>query len=429
MNDYEKTIKYLEELNKFGWKPGLERIEKLLNLLGNPHQGIKYIHVGGTNGKGSVTVSLTKILTEQGYKTGQYISPELFDIRERIQINGRWIPEPKLVEYVSLIQEKTAIMADMQMEGPTNFEVWTALAFLYFQEENVDFAVIEVGLGGEIDSTNVIDPLLSIITNVTMDHKDYLGATVEEIAKVKSGIIKKGRTIITGSQDEKVIQILMKKANELESRLLIYNQDFTTEKISLEPQMTKFIFNNKNLELNVEYSLTGSHQLNNGALVIEAICCLMELGYQIDINKVVYTMKKISWPGRLELLTYQGKKVLLDAAHNLDGAKSLAYALQNIYCYENLIMIIGILADKDRKAMIDMIGPLAHKVIVTKPNNDRAAGFEKIAEYFQPYSTEIIIEEDVYKALSKGIVLTGAGDLLCIAGSIYMLKDIRKIFN
>ena len=147
MNDYEKTIKYLEELNKFGWKPGLERIEKLLNLLGNPHQGIKYIHVGGTNGKGSVTVSLTKILTEQGYKTGQYISPELFDIRERIQINGRWIPEPKLVEYVSLIKEKTAIMADMQMEGPTNFEVWTALAFLYFQEENVDFAVIEVGLG------------------------------------------------------------------------------------------------------------------------------------------------------------------------------------------------------------------------------------------------------------------------------------------
>ena len=428
MKSYGEAIKYLEELNKFGWKPGLDRISKLLGLLGNPEQSFKSIHVGGTNGKGSVTVTLAKSLKDQGYKVGQYISPELFDLRERVQVDEAWIKEEKLLEYLFLIKEKTDYMTFHNLEAPTDFEVWTAMAFLHFKEEKVDFAVVEVGLGGEIDSTNVITPVVSVITNVTIDHKDYLGDSVEGIAKVKSGIIKRGVPVVTGSEDERVIKILRAKALSLDSQIYIFNKDFWSKQIDLQVNKTIFRFINDFFEEKVEYSLTGKHQLNNGGVVLQTLGVLKEAGYEIDFPKVLESFKNILWPGRLELLEYGGKKILFDAAHNLDGAKSLSYALANIYEYEKLVLVVGILADKDREAMIDLIGPLADEVIVTRPNNDRATDFEKIVDYFRVYTSEIEIIAEIEAAFNKGLELAGSKDLLCITGSIYMLKDIRKLF-
>lgn len=428
MKDFREAIQFLEDLNKFGWKPGLERIEKLLELLGNPERNFKSIHVGGTNGKGSVTVTISKILEDQGYKVGKFISPEIFNIRERIQVNSEWISEVKIIELLNKIAVKILFMKDEGLEEPTNFEVWTALCFLYFSEEKIDFGVIEVGLGGEIDSTNVIDPLMSIITNVSIDHKDYLGDNEIQIAKVKSGIIKKGKPIITGSTHEEVLKLIGEKAKSLNSPIYRFGLEFDGIEKSFDEGVSNFIFQNKDYELEATYSLVGHHQIINGSVALEAIYLLSTLGYKIDLKKAVDSLSKVTWAGRLEMLHYKGKRVLLDAAHNLEGAKNLALALTDIYNYRKLILMVGILSDKERQKMIDYLGPFGDKVIVTKPNSPRADDYKKVGEYFKQYSKEIYIIEDVREAMEKGITLAGDEDILCITGSIYMLQEIRNLF-
>ncbi|MDD2370592.1 MAG: bifunctional folylpolyglutamate synthase/dihydrofolate synthase [Firmicutes bacterium] len=428
MNNFDEAMLYLEELNKFGWKPGLERIEKLLKALGNPEKTFKSIHIGGTNGKGSVTVTISKVLEEQGYKVGKFISPEIYNIRERIQINSKWIPEDKMIEILSDI---SVIIDDMKKNGfeePTNFEVWTAMCFKYFSLEKIDFGVIEVGLGGEIDSTNVINPLLSIITNVSIDHKDYLGDTETEIAKVKSGIIKKGKPVISGSTNQDVINVIEKKCKEMKSELFRFGLEFDGLEKKFNEGFSNFIFQNKDYEVEVNYSLVGHHQIINGSVALEAIYILNKMGFVIDMNKAALSLAKVEWAGRLEMIYYKGKRVLLDAAHNLEGAKNLALALTDIYDYRKLILMVGILADKERQKMIDYLGPFGDKVIVTKPNSPRADDFRKVGEYFKEYSKEIYIIEDVKEAMEMGISLLEDNDILCITGSIYMLQEIRGLF-
>ena len=427
MNNFVEAIQYLEDLNKFGWKPGLDRIKKLLELLGNPERNFKSIHVGGTNGKGSVTVTIGKILEDQGYKIGKFISPEIYNIRERIQINSEWISEDKILEILSRIRSLIIIMKDNGYEEPTNFEVWTAMCFQYFSEEGIDFGVIEVGLGGEIDSTNVIDPILSVITNVSIDHKDYLGDTEVEIAKVKSGIIKKDKPVITGSTDKDVLGIIEKKAKEMKSQIYRFGLEFDGIEKSFDEGISNFIFQNKDFELEVCYSLVGHHQIINGAVSLEAIYVMNKLGYRVDLKKAGQSLSNVVWAGRLEMLHYKGKRVLLDAAHNLEGAKNLAMALTDIYNYRKIVLMVGILADKERQKMIDYIGPFGDKVIVTRPNSPRADDYRKVAEYFKEYSKEIYVIEDVTEAMEMGISLLEEGDILCITGSIYMLQEIRKL--
>ncbi len=428
MNNFVEAIQYLEDLNKFGWKPGLDRIKKLLELLGNPEKNFKSIHVGGTNGKGSVTVTIGKILEDQGYKVGKFISPEIYNIRERIQIGSHWISEEKIIKILSGIQILIDEMKESGYEEPTNFEVWTAMCFQYFSEEKIDFGVIEVGLGGEIDSTNVIDPILSVITNVSIDHKDYLGDTEVEIAKVKSGIIKEGRPVITGSTDRDVLKVIEEKAKAMNSLIYRFGLEFNGIEKSFDEGISNFIFQNKDYELDVSYSLVGHHQIVNGSVSLEAIYVLNRLGYEVDVIKARQSLSKVVWAGRLEMLHYKGKRVLLDAAHNLEGAKNLALALTDIYNYRKIVLMVGILADKERQKMIDYIGPFGDKVIVTKPNSPRADDFRKVGEYFKKYSKEIFIIEDVREAMEMGISLLEDDDILCITGSIYMLQEIRKLF-
>lgn len=428
MENFATAIQYLDELNKFGWKPGLVRIKKLLELLGNPEKKFKCIHVGGTNGKGSVTVTIGKILEDQGYKVGKFISPEIYNIRERIQIDSQWISEERVIKILSRIRIMIEEMKTNGFEEPTNFEVWTAMCFQYFSEEQIDFGVIEVGLGGEIDSTNVVDPLISVITNVSIDHKDYLGDTEVEIAKVKSGIIKKDRPIITGSTDRDVLKVIEEKAKAMNSQIYRFGLEFDGIEKSFDEGVSNFIFQNKDYELDVSFSLVGHHQIVNGSVSLEAIYVLNKLGYEVDVTKARQSLANVVWAGRLEMLHYKGKRVLLDAAHNLEGAKNLALALTDIYNYRKIVLMVGILADKERQKMIDYIGPFGDKVIVTKPNSPRADDFRKVGEYFKKYSKEIYIIEDVREAMELGISLLEDGDILCITGSIYMLQEIRKLF-
>lgn len=428
MKDFEEAIQYLEELNKFGWKPGLERIKKLLNALGNPEKGFKSIHVGGTNGKGSVTVTLSKVLEEQGYKVGKFISPEIYNVRERIQVNSKWIPEDTMIKILSRISIIISDMKNSGFEEPTNFEVWTAMCFQYFSEEEIDFGVIEVGLGGEIDSTNVILPLLSIITNVSIDHKDYLGDTEVKIAKVKSGIIKKGCPVITGSTNQEVLDVIELKCKNLGCQIYRFGLEFYGLEKKFDENSSNFIFQNKDYELEVMYSLVGHHQIINGSVALEAVFILKKMGFDLDMSEAAKSLSRVVWAGRLEMLYYKGNRILLDAAHNLEGAKNLALALKEIYNYRKIVLMVGILADKERQKMIDYLGPFGDKVIVTKPNSPRADDFRKVAEYFKEYSKEIYIIEDVKEAMEKGISLLEPEDILCITGSIYMLQEIRSLF-
>ena len=427
--NYEQALTYLEERNKFGWKPGLERIELLLEKLGNPHRSLHCIHVGGTNGKGSVTTTLARILKDQGYRVGQFISPEMFDVRERVQVSEEWIPKEELIYHLTAIREAIEEMESEGHEGPTNFEVWTTLGFLHFQQRQVDLAVIEVGLGGAIDSTNVIDPLLSVITNVSIDHKDYLGETVEEIAAVKSGIIKWGRPVITGSTDEGVLKVIEGAAKAAGSRIYRYGLEFEGIEKSFTATSSDFIFQNPDYEEEVRFSLVGHHQVVNGSLALEAVWLLSELGYEINFRKALGSMKGVFWPGRLEFLRFRGRAVLLDAAHNLEGARNLALALRDIYEYRHLTMMVGILGDKDRQGMIDLLGPFADRVVVTRPPSPRADDFGQVAEFFRGYCREVELVESIPAALDRSVELTGEGDLLCITGSIYMLQEIRGLFG
>ncbi len=428
MKNFKEANQYLEDLNKFGWKPGLERIKKLLEKLGNPENTFKSIHVGGTNGKGSVTVTISKVLEEQGYKVGKFISPEIYNVRERIQIDSQWIPEAKMIEILSRISIIINELKKNGYEEPTNFEVWTAMCFQYFSEEKIDFGVIEVGLGGEIDSTNVIKPLLSIITNVSIDHKDYLGDTEVEIAKVKSGIIKNGSPVITGSTNKDVLDIIEKKSKELGCLIYRFGLEFDGLEKKHDENLSNFTFQNKEYELDVNYSLVGHHQILNGSIALEAIYILKKMGFDLNMVKAANSLSRVKWAGRLEMLNYKGNRVLLDAAHNLEGAKNLALALTDIYNYRKVVLMVGILADKERQKMIDYLGPFGDKVIVTKPNSPRADDFRKVAEYFKDYSKEIYIIEDVKEAMEKGISLLKKDDILCITGSIYMLQEIRGLF-
>lgn len=425
INKYNQAIVYLESLKIFGWKPGLRRIKKLLSILRNPQNKYRSIHVGGTNGKGSVVTTLAKILKDQGYKVGQFISPDILDFRERIQFNNNWIEKASLVKQVKKIKKAINQMIVSGYEHPTNFEVLTALAFLYFNEKNIDIAVIEVGLGGDIDSTNVIMPLVSVITNITIDHKDYLGNTKEEIAKVKAGIIKNGVPVVVGILDPNILKIIEEKAKSCGSKVYRIGYEFSALPKLFSKKGSYFTFQNKDYKKRILFSLLGYHQVRNGALALEVIWCLKKNGLIINEKKIIKSMKHVFWPGRLELIKYKKKRILLDAAHNVDGAKHLKLSLKSIFSFQKLVLVLGILGDKQRQKMMQYLGPIANTIIVTKPNNPRSGDYEIIATLAKEYTSDIILEPNIKNAISMGLSKANKNDIVCITGSIYMIKEAR----
>lgn len=423
--NYQEAMDYLVNLTKFGWNPGLSRIEKLLQLLGNPERDYKVIHVGGTNGKGSTSKMIASILQQAGLKVGFFSSPHLHSYTERMQINGRLIPEERVAELLTTLRPHLDTMVEQGFEHPTEFEVSTALAFLYFSQEKVDFAVMEVGLGGAIDSTNVVQPLVAVITNVGMDHMDYLGETIEEIATVKAGIIKPGCRVVTATDRPEALKVIKDTCREKGVELTIVGQDVCYTVDKLEAQGTSFSV--KGLKGNYQElftPLTGSHQAKNGATAVAAIEALNAFGYNITPEEIKKGLASVSWPGRLEVI---GKNplVLIDAAHNVDGAKTLSEALKNVFQYGKLIFVLGMLADKEREKVLALLGPLADKIVVTKPNNPRAGEWREVADIAKEYTDQVYLIEDIEEAVEKGLSLAGDQDLLCITGSFYMVAEAR----
>lgn len=425
------TLKYLEELRVLGSNYGLERTERLLELLGNPHKKLKLIHIAGTNGKGSTSAILGRILIEHGYKVGFFNSPHLEEIEETIRINDENIKEE---DFISLINEIKPFVNQVVKGGfnhPTEFEVLTCIMFLYLYRQNVDFGIIEVGLGGRLDSTNVLTPILSVITSISLDHTNILGNTIEEIATEKAGIIKNNIPIITYMQKDEVMKVITEKAIKMNSNLIIVNSNnYNFLEIDRDIKINQKVlvhYRGKDEVLNL--SLLGNHQILNLSLAIEAVKELENLNYiDLDINKIKLAVKKVEWKGRLEILS-QNPYIVIDGAHNVAGIKYLKNNIDEYFKYKNLYLILGILADKEVEKMVEEITPLAKEVYTVTSNSIRAKNSQDLREIVKNYNENCLAFEDYEEAARYVINKANKEDLILASGSLYMIGKIREIFN
>ncbi len=425
------TLKYLEELRVLGSNYGLQRTERLLELLGNPHKKLKLIHIAGTNGKGSTSAILGKILIEHGYKVGYFNSPHLYDIEETIRINEKNIKEE---DFITLINEIKPFVNQVVKEGfnhPTEFEVLTCIMFLYLYREKVDFGVIEVGLGGRLDSTNVLTPILSIITSISLDHMNILGNTIREIAREKAGIIKRKVPIITCNQKDEAIKAITEKALKENSNLIIVNpNNYKTLEVNKNEIINQSVLVNINgTEEIISLSLLGEHQIINLSLAIEAIKELDSLNYiNLDINKLKSATKSVKWKGRLEILK-SNPYIVVDGAHNVDGIKYLKNNIEKYFKYNNLYLILGILADKEVEKMLEIIAPMAKEIYTVTSNSIRATSAEKLKNEVLKYNKNTLSFEDYKEAAKYAINKAKKEDLVLASGSLYMIGKMRETIN
>lgn len=424
--EYQENLQYLANLTTFGINLGLGRIQELLRRIGNPESSLRVVHIGGTNGKGSTTVMIARILREAGYQVGVFTSPHMHDYRERMVINGLMISKDDVIQMISRVRPHLEDMVAEGFEHPTEFEVSTALALLYFAEKNVDYAMIEVGLGGAIDSTNVVTPLVSVITNVGMDHMDYLGSDVVAIAKVKAGIIKPNSVVVTASEDPAVLQVLRDQAKAMEVPIWLVGEDVRWEsKWSGELEQEFDLIGLHSIYSKLRLRLMGAHQLRNAATAV-TVCEVLQSEYLVNIpREAVYAgLREVEWIGRLELLSLT-PKVLLDGAHNVDGAQALAGALP-IYARNRLILCLGMLADKEREKVVKMLVPMADEIIVTRPNSPRAGDWKALGSLAEQFGRPVTCIEDPKEAVVFALGCLEEKDMLCVTGSIYMLADARQ---
>ena len=419
--NYEDALSYI---NHHGWsksRPGLSRTEELLRRLGDPQKELRFIHVAGTNGKGSTCAMLERILREAGFRTGFYPSPYLEDFRERIQVRGRCITKKALCRITEQVRKE----ADQMEDHPSQFELITAIGLLYFREQNCDPVILEVGMGGALDSTNVIDPPeAAILTNIGLDHTEYLGDTVEKIAETKCGIIKEGSSVISYPNLPSVMEIIRRKAKEKNDPL--YE---TEEPVSLSHDLSGQRFLYKGTEYSL--SLLGAHQLKNAAVVLESVNALRDRGFAISEKAVRKGLELVRWPARFEVLSHD-PVFILDGGHNPQCAEALAEALRTYIVTEKrprVSFLIGILKDKDYPKVLELLAPYAENYICITPENPRALKAEELAETIRQTQRELpgfvhnydSYEEAITEALDTGIPVVAFG-------SLYAAGALRKVF-
>lgn len=422
--NYEQTLAYLENLSKFGINLGLDRIERLLELMQQPQRRFKAIHVTGTNGKGSTTAMLTAMLTASGIKTGMYTSPHLTDYPERMVVNGKEITKEEFAQAITYTSKFVEQMLKEGFEQPTEFEVITAAAFYYFAAVGVEFAVIEVGLGGLLDSTNVIVPEVSVITNVTLEHTDRCGSTIADVARHKAGIIKDKVPVITAAKGE-ALDIIKRTAAAKGCKVYVKDEDFLSEfkgfKNSKQLVMIDAgILGNFDLELN----LIGCHQVENSAVAVATALVLAAKDSRITTRMIKEALAVVRWPGRFEVIS--GRPVIIiDGAHNPDGARVLRQNLDQVFPGKNITFALGILRDKDVSGIIrELIRP-TDTVVTVQPLSYRAATPEEIAREIEARHVEAAASIDA--GIDRAKELAGADGIVCVAGSLYLIGEARQI--
>ncbi|HPD60589.1 MAG TPA: folylpolyglutamate synthase/dihydrofolate synthase family protein [Thermodesulfobacteriota bacterium] len=405
---------------------------RMLNAFGNPHQNLKAIHIAGSNGKGSVAAFLAKIFQQAGYRVGLYTSPHLMDFSERIRIQGEPISYDEVIRLTRLIRTKQyEVERDDGTTGDstsvtcmTFFEFTTLLAFLYFLKKKVDLAVVEVGMGGRLDATNVLTPLVSVITNISKEHQQYLGRTLVEIAGEKAGIIKKNGILLTAVRQPQIFAKISSQCQELGSTLYRLGKHIGVQEKNGGLFDYQGIFSNyKKLKI----SVLGKYQINNAALAVGVTEILKNQGYQVTENAIREGLLKMKWPGRLEIVN-QNPIILLDGAHNLDAIEKLTKELKKSFSYQKLFLVMGIMKDKAIKPILKRIAALGHHIIFTQPKTDRAASpfFLLKTARFLNNNSEVV--EDVKQAVQKALSLANQDDLICVTGSLFTIGEARELF-
>ena len=431
-------ISLIEELKKRGSVPGLDAIEGLLEELGHPEDNLKVVHIAGTNGKGSIFAYLSSILIAAGFKVGRYISPTISCYEERFQINGEYITKDELARLYNIVEE--AMKREEEKTGlkPTLFEVETAISFLYFKEEKVDYALIEVGMGGRMDATNVIrHPELTVISSISYDHQAFLGDTLEEIAWQKAGIIKESCPVVLSENSDEVCKVIEQEATKKKVKCIeIKPTDY--EVLSETPYGSTFLWK----EQRYETKLPGRHQVSNAGTARAASEYLCRKDYEknnarkaiaeeLDEMNVKSAQQggiiRTCWPGRLEVLK---KEPLFyrDGAHNPDGAKKLAAFLQKYFTNKKIIYIMGVLKDKEYKKMLRYLMPMAKEVYVVKPKNERGLSAQILADTIKEVAdVSVTIESDVNAAVFRALDTAKPDDVLVACGSLSFMEEMEDI--
>jgi dihydrofolate synthase/folylpolyglutamate synthase len=419
---YHQSLDYLYSLEKFGMIFGLTQVERILNAIGNPHREIQTIHIGGTNGKGSTAAMMSSILQKEGYRVGLYTSPHLIRFTERIKVNGEEIKEEEvaaLAEWMKKEIEAAGITPPF-----TFFDFTTAMALHYFNQKLVDLAVLEVGLGGRLDSTNVVDPLISVITNIAKDHEAYLGKTILKIAREKAGIIKKGRPLITAATQPQVLRLFSKICQEKGSPCFRIGKEFLYTRAEDED----FDYEGIHRKLwGIHLNLKGAHQVINATTALGAMEVLEELGYCVSTEAMVDGLAGVDWPGRLQMVS-SSPRVVLDGAHNPAGVLALKESLKKEFQYQHLILLVGIMNDKDIRSMLRLLAPMADTIILTQPHTERATPPSLLKKAMGQNGKKAEIAEDLKEAIQRGLSLTREEDLLCITGSLYTVGEAGAYF-
>lgn len=427
---YEEAMKYITEVGNFGSNYGLERTYKLLENLGNPEKDLKLIHIAGTNGKGSTTAMITEILIGAGYRVGMYTSPFIEEFEERIQINRQNIPKDILASLMDEVKVSVDKVIENGYNHPTEFEIITVLMLLYFKKEKIDFGVIEVGLGGTLDSTNVITPILQVISSISFDHTNLLGNTLEAIAGEKAGIIKKDIPTVIYPQEDEALKVIKNKCLEKDSELYIAsNKSLQFIDVVHEDKPYQLLKYNCEEGLNILLPLLGEHQIMNLSVAMKAIEVLNDRNI-VNISKetIVKSIKNVSWKGRLEVLSTK-PYVVIDGAHNIQGIQTLSKNIKKYFDYNDVYLILGILADKDVDAMIKVITPMAKKVYAVTPNSIRAELADDLKNEIIKYNENCKAFNSYEEAYISAINDAKNEDLVLASGSLYMIGDMRKIIN
>ena len=425
--DQNNSLNWINSFQKFGIRLGLNRIKYIMNELGNPQEKYKIIHVAGSNGKGSVCNYLSSVLAESGYKVGKYTSPHLHDINERITINDKKISNKDFTIITKKIKNIVEKMIN-KYESPTYFEILTAISFQYFKEQKVDYAIVEVGLGGKYDATNIVKPIISIITNISLEHQNILGKKITQIAKQKAGIIKENTPIITAAKN-KSLKIIKEVADEKKSPIYIINKKNwirTNANLNFQEFKIKGMLKIYNIKTN----LLGIYQGENITISIKTLENLKKIDPKINEKTIITGIEKTNNPGRMEIIN-KTPKIILDGAHNPKGIKLLVETLIKDFEYKKIIFILGILKDKNIKLMLKPIIQISDIIITTQSNNDRALESIKLKKMINKNNENIrvINKKRISEAIKYSQLIAKKEDIICITGSLFTVAEAREYFN
>ncbi|MDD5038039.1 MAG: bifunctional folylpolyglutamate synthase/dihydrofolate synthase [Dehalococcoidales bacterium] len=421
--DYEKEARPRDAAHY-----DLRRMDELLARLGNPHLKSKAVHVAGTKGKGSTSVMIASALVASGYNTGLYTSPHLLTFNERIQVNGKLISDEDVVTLTDKLRPEVAAVNEKATYGKlTTFEVMTALAFEYFKLKGADFQVIEVGLGGRLDATNVINPEVAVITSISYDHMEVLGNTLTEIATEKAGIIKPGSTVAIAPQPygDEVDRVFEGACRINKAKLIRVGRDVTWECLSFDSTCQSLRVKGRLDDYELSIPLLGQHQLENAATAVAALEVLVEKGFHVSRNSIAEGLSKVDWPGRLQILRRE-PLLIVDGAHNADSARKLRLALEQYFTFEQAILIMGTSFDKDIAGIVSELAPLFSKVIVTRSAHPRAMATSHLVAEFSRHGVEAQSTNDISIALRRALSLAGDKDLICATGSLFIVAEVME---